>query len=152
MKRTTTSSTAAVLLASLLISAPPAAQAQEGWVVSNSTTLAPGCRMEQVAGPSDFLILVDASGSMCPYIQQITSRLGTFVTGLQAKNITDARFAVAVFGGQPQLLQPFVVGVCLCRLSWRACVSFWLSGLIDIFCYFSEQCHIHRANPQLYYM
>ncbi|KAJ3045293.1 hypothetical protein HDV00_011165, partial [Rhizophlyctis rosea] len=102
----TSSLFASAVLAGLLLSAPVVRA--DDWVVSNSTTLAPGCRMEQVAGPSDFLILVDASGSMCPYIQKITARLGTFVTGLQNKNITDARFAVAVFGGQPQLLQPFV--------------------------------------------
>jgi hypothetical protein len=41
---------------------------------------------------------------MCPYIKQITSRLGTFVSGLESK---DARFAIAVFGGPPTLLLPF---------------------------------------------
>jgi hypothetical protein len=68
---------------------------------------APGCTVTTVTPPTDFLIYIDGSGSMCPYITQITSRLGTFVQGLSSKNYTDARFAVATFGGLPELVVPF---------------------------------------------
>ena len=98
-----------LLLIPSLATAATTVAPTSGWVMSNSTTLAPGCVMQQQNGTSDFLILLDASGSMCPYIKQITNRLNTFVTGLQKNQISDSRFAVAIYGGQPALLQPFTV-------------------------------------------
>lgn len=70
-----------------------------------------GCTTREVQRytSTDFLFLIDASGSMCPYITQITSRMQTFVSNLQTKNVTDARFAVALYGGQPIIMQSFSV-------------------------------------------
>jgi hypothetical protein len=68
-----------------------------------------GCTTREVQRytATDFLFLIDASGSMCPYIDQITSRMQSFVSKLEARNVTDARFAVALYGGVPIIMQPF---------------------------------------------
>jgi Mg-chelatase subunit ChlD len=86
--------------ATLLLSWTQPAQARDVVVCNNVTETL----------PVDILFLVDASGSMCPYIQQIEAQLQTFVDQLALQG-QDAQFAVAAFGGQPVLLQPFSVSI-----------------------------------------
>ena len=72
----------------------------EATIVCNTTTT--------VTQPSaDFIFLVDSSGSMCPYIDQLMSQMGAFTKSLAAASV-DARFAVMKFGGSPVLLQPLL--------------------------------------------
>ncbi|KAJ3150348.1 hypothetical protein HDU89_003126 [Geranomyces variabilis] len=68
-----------------------------------------GCTTRQVPkyGATDFLFIIDSSSSMCPYIAQLTNRMQTFVTGLKAKNVTDARFGIVLYGGSPVIFQAF---------------------------------------------
>ncbi|KAJ1552529.1 hypothetical protein HK096_011471, partial [Nowakowskiella sp. JEL0078] len=56
--------------------------------------------------PTDFLFLVDGSGSMAPYQAKIIQNLQTFINKIQAQNIS-ARYSVVAFGGIPELFKPF---------------------------------------------
>ncbi|RKO97129.1 hypothetical protein CAUPRSCDRAFT_11180, partial [Caulochytrium protostelioides] len=64
------------------------------------------CDTSTAPAPVDYLFLVDGSGSMGPYIAQITKGLAAFVSKVEASGI-DARYSVVVFGGDPTLLIPF---------------------------------------------
>lgn len=55
---------------------------------------------------SDFVFIVDATGSMGGEISAVKNGLGAFVTGLNAAQV-DARFAVILYGGAPELVQDF---------------------------------------------
>jgi hypothetical protein len=54
----------------------------------------------------DFVFLIDATESMDREIAAVSDGLGSFVTGLHPAEI-DARFAVVLFGGAPELVQDF---------------------------------------------
>jgi hypothetical protein len=60
------------------------------------------------SGPlkSDFVFLIDATSSMSGEIAAVRAGLSSFVTGLNAASI-DARFAIVVFGGAPELVLDF---------------------------------------------
>ena len=58
------------------------------------------------ARQADFVFIVDATGSMNGEISAVKSGLGSFVTGLTVASI-DARFAVVLFGGAPELVLDF---------------------------------------------
>lgn len=55
---------------------------------------------------TDFVFVIDATGSMGDEISAVKSGLGAFATGLDASDV-DARFAVVLFGGRPELVQDF---------------------------------------------
>lgn len=55
---------------------------------------------------ADFVFIIDATPSMGDEIAAVKSGLAGFVSGLQNENI-DARFAVVLFGGAPELVQDF---------------------------------------------
>jgi len=55
---------------------------------------------------ADFVFIVDATGSMAGEIAAVKAGLGDFVTGLNAASV-DARFAVMLFGGAPELVLDF---------------------------------------------
>ncbi|KAJ3106229.1 hypothetical protein HDU97_006862, partial [Phlyctochytrium planicorne] len=56
--------------------------------------------------PADFLFIIDASGSMCPYINQIETTLQKFVDELTYQKV-DAVFSIVAFGDMPELILPF---------------------------------------------
>ena len=55
---------------------------------------------------ADFLFLLDTSSQMCRYNDALLSRINNFKLQLQSQSI-DSRFALATFGGPPQLYYPF---------------------------------------------
>jgi trimeric autotransporter adhesin len=55
---------------------------------------------------ADFVFIVDASSSMGDNIAAVKAGLGSFVTGLNT-GLIDARFAVVLFGGAPELTLDF---------------------------------------------
>lgn len=55
---------------------------------------------------ADFVFIIDASGSMAGEIAAVRSGLGSFVGSLNTNEI-DARFAVVLFGGTPELVLNF---------------------------------------------
>ncbi|TPX38036.1 hypothetical protein SmJEL517_g00041 [Synchytrium microbalum] len=70
------------------------------------------CNSTNAPQPTEFVFVIDASGSMCPYITNVTAGVQTFANSLVAKHV-DARFAVVAFGGSPTLLQPFTANATL---------------------------------------
>ncbi|TPX43049.1 hypothetical protein SeMB42_g04880 [Synchytrium endobioticum] len=72
------------------------------------------CTNTTRAQPTDFVFLIDASPSMCPYITNLTAGVQTFANNLVSGGI-DARFAVVSFGGAPTLLQPFTTNAALLK-------------------------------------
>lgn len=64
--------------------------------------------------PTDFLFLIDASRSMCPYSEALAGGVQNFINNLN-KELPNGnpnnyfRFAVATFGGIPRIVQPFSV-------------------------------------------
>ena len=63
--------------------------------VTVDTTEYPGAT--QVSIPLDFVFIIDATGSMGPYISQVNSNVQTFVENMQAQGI-DGRYAFAKYG------------------------------------------------------
>ena len=61
---------------------------------------------QAVPTKADFVFVIDATGSMGGEIAAVKAGLGDFVTGLNAAQV-DARFAVVLFGGAPELVQDF---------------------------------------------
>jgi len=55
------------------------------------------------AGSTDFVFIIDSTGSMGGEINAVKSGLTAFMTGLDAAAI-DARFAVVLYGGAPELV------------------------------------------------
>jgi hypothetical protein len=55
---------------------------------------------------ADFVFIVDATSSMAGEIAAVRAGLSSFVTGLNVANV-DARFAVMLYGGAPELVQDF---------------------------------------------
>ena len=64
------------------------------------------CVASEAFAEVDFVFLIDATHSMGREIAAIRAGLGSFVTGLDPAEI-DARFAVVLFGGAPELVQDF---------------------------------------------
>ena len=64
------------------------------------------CVASEAFAEVDFVFLIDATQSMGREIAAIRAGLGSFVTGLDPAEI-DARFAVVLFGGAPELVQDF---------------------------------------------
>ena len=56
--------------------------------------------------PTDFVFIIDASGSMAGEINGVRNGFGAFATSLDA-NAVDARFAIVVFGGASELILDF---------------------------------------------
>jgi len=65
-----------------------------------------GFQEAQAVTEADFVFVVDATGSMAGEIAAVQNGLSNFVTGLNAAQV-DARFAVVLFGGAPELVQDF---------------------------------------------
>jgi hypothetical protein len=57
---------------------------------------------------TDILFLVDGTPSMCPYSAAVAAGMAKFIRQLEESGI-DAHYAVAAFGGPPELLQKFSV-------------------------------------------
>lgn len=95
---------AALTAAAFLFAAPHSA---------NAATV---CQTDPVAQPTDFVFLMDASPSMCQYIQSIATGLTQLVGQLNDGGV-DARFAIVAFGGAPRLLQSFSVSL-YGRVGW----------------------------------
>lgn len=55
---------------------------------------------------TDFVFMIDATGSMAGEIAGVRAGFATFVSGLNAATV-DARFAIVVFGGSPELILDF---------------------------------------------
>ncbi|TPX32887.1 hypothetical protein SmJEL517_g04093 [Synchytrium microbalum] len=89
------------LLVSTLLAAVLSPVAIHGATYCNSTV---------VPKPTDIVFLLDGSGSMCPYIKNITAGFGSFADSLVHGGI-DARFAIVGFGGQPRLFLPFTSNI-----------------------------------------
>jgi hypothetical protein len=64
------------------------------------------CVASEAFAKVDFVFLIDATRSMGDDIAAVSAGLGSFVTGLDLARI-DARFAVVLFGGAPELVQDF---------------------------------------------
>jgi hypothetical protein len=60
----------------------------------------------QAAIKTDIVFAIDASGSMAGEIAGVRSGFSSFVSGLDAASV-DARFAIIVFGGTPELILDF---------------------------------------------
>jgi Mg-chelatase subunit ChlD len=59
---------------------------------------------------SDFVFIIDCSISMAGEIAAVRSGLSGFVAGLAAFNV-DPRFAIVLFGGEPELVLDFTSNV-----------------------------------------
>ncbi|KAJ3213606.1 hypothetical protein HDU67_002657 [Dinochytrium kinnereticum] len=66
--------------------------------------------------PADFLFAIDASGSMCPYINQIEATLQRFIDELTTQNV-NASFSIVVFGDMPQIILPFNTNATLTQMT-----------------------------------
>jgi hypothetical protein len=74
---------------------------QAGYVCKNVTQT-----MTKPVPRADFLFLIDASGSMCPYIAGVKAGLIKFSKLINSTGM-DARFSLVRFGGNPQVRLPF---------------------------------------------
>lgn len=64
------------------------------------------CNIEK-ATKADFVFLVDTSRSMCTYLESMKNGFNRFVNNLRANGISDSRYSIVSFGGDPLLLLPF---------------------------------------------
>jgi hypothetical protein len=58
----------------------------------------------RAAPVTDIVFLIDASASMGDNIADVRAGFATFVSNLNAQGV-DARFAIVMFGGEPELIQ-----------------------------------------------
>lgn len=87
---------------------------------------------------SDFVFILDATGSMGGEITAVKNGLGAFVTGLNAAQV-DARFAVILFGASPELVQDFSSSVTVTENTFdRISVNGSVAGFQNS----------HNANPE----
>ncbi|MEI2722663.1 MAG: VWA domain-containing protein [Verrucomicrobiota bacterium] len=70
------------------------------WVVISASPLT------NLSGGADFVFIIDASSSMGGEIAAVKNGLGNFVSSLDTSEV-DARFAVVLFGGAPEIIQDF---------------------------------------------
>jgi hypothetical protein len=62
-----------------------------------------GTEAESSGAKIDYIFMIDASNSMCPYIEGLKSGLPKFLDFIQGHDV-DASFAIVRFGGPPRLL------------------------------------------------
>lgn len=75
--------------------------------------LAPGAFAQGSGGvtpKADFVFIIDATGSMAGEISAVQSGLSGFVAGLNSNQV-DARFAIVLFGGAPELVLDFTATI-----------------------------------------
>ena len=65
-----------------------------------------GLAQTNLNGGADFVFIIDATSSMGGEIAAVKSGLGSFVAGLDTSEV-DARFAIVLFGGAPELVLDF---------------------------------------------
>ncbi len=86
---------------------------------------------------SDFVFIVDATGSMGDNIAAVRTGLSAFVAGLGAADI-DPRFSIVLFGGSPELVLDWTSDGAACETAM---------GLITIGARAGFQ-HNHNLNPE----
>ncbi len=111
-------------------------------VIASALLLLVGSSSAFAAAPqvpkTDFVFIVDATGSMGGEIAAVRAGLSGFVAGLNAFNV-DPRFAIVLYGGAPELVLDFTSDTALVQAAF---------GMISVGGAVSGFQNNHNVNPE----
>lgn len=102
------------------------------WVVISTPPLT------NLSGGADFVFIIDASSSMGGEIAAVKNGLGSFVASLDTSEV-DARFAIVLFGGAPEIIQDFTTDQAITEAAF---------DLISVSGAVAGVHNNHNANPE----